>query len=94
MFDSFKVIFVIDSSYKLKLFKIIKIYNVFYPKRESLYIIFSNDFGQNLIKISATRSATTTRDLRLKRTLDFFYLYYKRFQKLFDDIITLNYRRC
>ena len=32
MFDSFKVIFVIDSFYKLKLFKIMKIYNVFHFK--------------------------------------------------------------
>ena len=39
MFDLFKVIFVIDFSYKLKLFKIIKIYNVFYFKLLSLVII-------------------------------------------------------
>ena len=32
MFDLFKIIFVIDSSYKLKLFKIIRIYNVFHFK--------------------------------------------------------------
>ena len=32
MFDLFIIIFIIDSSYKLKLFKIIKIYNVFYFK--------------------------------------------------------------
>ena len=32
MFDSFKVIFVIDSFYKWKLFEIIKIYNVFHFK--------------------------------------------------------------
>ena len=39
MFDSFKVIFVIDSFYKLKLFKIIKIYNVFHLKLLSLVVI-------------------------------------------------------
>ena len=41
MFDSFKIIFVIDSSYKLKLFEIIKIYNVFYFKLLSLVVINS-----------------------------------------------------
>ena len=30
MFDLFKIIFIINFVYKLKLFKIIKIYNVFY----------------------------------------------------------------
>ena len=39
MFDSFKVIFVIDSSYKLELFEIIKIYNVFHFKFLSLVVI-------------------------------------------------------
>ena len=39
MFDLFKVIFVIDFSYKLKLFKIIKIYNVFHFKLLSLVVI-------------------------------------------------------
>ena len=39
MFDSFKVIFVIDSSYKLKLSEIIKIYNVFHFKLLSLVVI-------------------------------------------------------
>ena len=39
MFDLFKVIFVIDSSYKLKLFEIIKIYNVFHFKLLSLVVI-------------------------------------------------------
>ena len=39
MFDSFKVIFVIDSFYKLKLLKIIKIYNVFHLKLLNLVII-------------------------------------------------------
>ena len=39
MFDSFKIIFVIDSFYKLKLFKIIRIYNVFHLKLLSLVII-------------------------------------------------------
>ena len=32
MFDLFKIIFVIDFFYKLRLFKIIRIYNVFYFK--------------------------------------------------------------
>ena len=41
MFDSFKVIFVIDSSYKLKLSEIIKIYNVFHSKLLSLVVINS-----------------------------------------------------
>ena len=41
MFDSFKIIFVIDSSYKLKLFEIIKIYNVFHFKLLSLVVINS-----------------------------------------------------
>ena len=39
MFDLFKIIFVIDFFYKLKLFKIIKIYNVFYFKFLNLVII-------------------------------------------------------
>ena len=39
MFDSFKVIFVIDFSYKLKLSEIIKIYNVFHFKLLSLVVI-------------------------------------------------------
>ena len=39
MFDSFKVIFVIDSFYKLKLSEIIKIYNVFHFKLLSLVVI-------------------------------------------------------
>ena len=38
MFDSFKVISVIDSFYKLKLFEIIKIYNVFHLKLLSLVV--------------------------------------------------------
>ena len=41
MFDSFKVIFVIYFSYKLKLFEIIKIYNVFHSKLLSLVAINS-----------------------------------------------------
>ena len=41
MFDLFKIIFVIDSFYKLKLFKIIKIYNVFYFKFLNLVVINS-----------------------------------------------------
>ena len=39
IFDLFKIIFIIDSFYKLKLFKIIKIYNVFYFKFLNLVII-------------------------------------------------------
>ena len=41
VFDSFKVIFIIDSFYKLKLFKIIKIYNVFYFKFLNFIVINS-----------------------------------------------------
>ena len=41
MFDSFKVIFVIGSFYKLKLSEIIKIYNVFHSKLLSLVVINS-----------------------------------------------------
>ena len=39
MFDSFKIIFVINSFYKLKLSEIIKIYNVFHFKLLSLVVI-------------------------------------------------------
>ena len=39
MFDLFKIIFIIDSFYKLKLFKIMKIYNVFYLKLLNFVII-------------------------------------------------------
>ena len=41
MFGLFKIIFVIDFSYKLKLFKIMKIYSVFHFKLLSLAIINS-----------------------------------------------------
>ena len=41
MLNSFKVIFVIDSFYKLKLFEIIKIYNVFHFKLLSFVVINS-----------------------------------------------------
>ena len=41
MFDLFKIIFVIDSSYKLKLSEIIKIYNVFHSKLLNLAVINS-----------------------------------------------------
>ena len=41
MFDLFKIIFIINSFYKLKLFKIIKIYNVFHFKLLNLVIINS-----------------------------------------------------
>ena len=39
MFNLFKIIFIIDSLYKLKLFKIIKIYNVFYFKFLNFVVI-------------------------------------------------------
>ena len=39
MFDSFKIIYVIDFFYKLKLSKIMKIYNVFYFKLLNFIII-------------------------------------------------------
>ena len=39
MFDSFKIIFVINSLYKLKLSKTIKIYNIFYFKLLNLVVI-------------------------------------------------------
>ena len=41
MFDSFKVIFVIDSFYKLELSEIMRIYNVFHLKLLSLVDINS-----------------------------------------------------
>ena len=41
MFDLFKITFIIDFFYKLKLFKIIRIYNVFYLKFLNLVIINS-----------------------------------------------------
>ena len=41
MFDSFKIIFIIDFFYKLKLSKIIKIYNVFHLKFLTLVVINS-----------------------------------------------------
>ena len=41
MFDLFKIIFIINSFHKLKLFKIIKIYNVFYFKLLNFVIINS-----------------------------------------------------
>ena len=39
IFDLFKIIFIINSFYKLKLFKIIKFYNVFYFKLLNLVVI-------------------------------------------------------
>ena len=39
MFNLFKIIFVVDFFYKLKLFEIMKIYNVFYSKLLNLDII-------------------------------------------------------
>ena len=41
MFDSFKIIFIINSFYRLKLFKIMKIYNVFHLKLLNLVVINS-----------------------------------------------------
>ena len=49
MFGSFKVIFIIDFFYKLKLFEIIKIYDVFHFKLLNLVVINSLS---NLKKIS------------------------------------------
>ena len=52
MFDLFKVIFVIDFSYKLKLFEIIKIYNVFHLKLLNLVVINSlSDQKNSFFKI-------------------------------------------
>ena len=48
MFDLFKILFIIDFFYKLKLFKIIKIYNVFYFKFLNLVIINSLFNQKNL----------------------------------------------
>ena len=48
MFGLFKVIFVIDSFYKLKLSEIIRIYNVFYFKLLSLVVINSLFNQKNL----------------------------------------------
>ena len=39
MFDSFIVIFIINSFYKLKLLKVIKIYNILYLKLLNLVVI-------------------------------------------------------
>ena len=39
MFNLFKIIFILDFSYKLKLFKIIKIYNVFHFKLLNFVVI-------------------------------------------------------
>ena len=39
MFGSFLIKFVVDSFYKLELFKIMKIYNVFHPKLLNLVVI-------------------------------------------------------
>ena len=39
MLDPFKVILIIDSFYKLDLFEIIRIYNVFYSKLLNLVVI-------------------------------------------------------
>ena len=41
MFNLFKIIFIIDFFYKLKLFKIMRIYNIFYLKFLNLAIINS-----------------------------------------------------
>ena len=39
MFDSFKIIFAINSFYKLKLLKVMKIYNIFYFKLLNFVVI-------------------------------------------------------
>ena len=56
MFDLFKIIFIIDSFYKLKLFKIMRIYNVFYFKLLNLVAINSL-FNQkkNFLKLSSSK---------------------------------------
>ena len=41
MLDSFKIILIIDSFYKLKLFEIMRIYNVFHFKLLNLVVINS-----------------------------------------------------
>ena len=43
MFDSFKIILIIDSFYKLKLSETMKIYNVFHPKL--LHLIVTNSLS-------------------------------------------------
>ena len=48
MFDLFKIIFIIDFFYKLKLFKIMRIYNVFYFKFLNLIITNSLPNQKNL----------------------------------------------
>ena len=45
MFNSFKVIFVIDSFYKLKLFEIMRIYNVFHFKL-LIFVVINSLFEQ------------------------------------------------
>ena len=45
MLDSFKVILIIDSFYKLKLFETIRIYNVFHPKLLN-FIVINSLFNQ------------------------------------------------
>ena len=48
MLDSFKIILIINSFYKLKLFEIIKIYNVFHLKLLNLAVINSLSNQKNL----------------------------------------------
>ena len=49
MLDSFKVILIIDSFYKLKLSKIIRIYNVFHFKLLNLAVINSLSDQKNFL---------------------------------------------
>ena len=48
MFDLFKIIFIIDFFYKLKLFKIIKIYNVFHFKFLK-FVVINLLFNQKIL---------------------------------------------
>ena len=52
MLDPFKIILIINSFYKLKLFEIMKIYNVFHPKLLNLAAINSlSDQKNSFFKI-------------------------------------------
>ena len=56
MFDSFKIIFVIDSFYKLKLSEIMRIYNVFHLKLLTLVVINSLFNQKNFfLKLSSSK---------------------------------------
>ena len=57
MFDSFKIIFIINSFYKLKLSEIIKTYNVFYLKLLN-FVVINLLFNQrkNLFKVITVKN--------------------------------------